>query len=182
MRLLDSSGSPVSINRLRQYRNLAVYPGSFNPLHHGHKGIYDLLTARGYHVIFEISKTRYQKAPYPEKKFQALTKQFAGFSELLISDAPLFSDKRDQLAHFNPCWVMGYDTAKRWINENKRVDDTERKKIATMNVIFIGRLIDGIYHDPSSLLDGSERYRYQIVDYRCDISSTQIRMKNQPPL
>ncbi|MBU2514721.1 hypothetical protein KJ966_25640 [bacterium] len=177
MKLLNISGYPVPLDQLSQYSNLAIYPGSFNPLHEGHRGIFDLLNRNGYHVICELSKTRYQKPPYPEEKVKELTSQFIGFSELLVSDAPLFQNKRDQLSQFKPFWVMGFDTAKRWIDENKHVDQAEKNKIKEMKVLFIGRLINGEYYDPHSLLDGSEPYEHKIFPYHCDVSSTQIRSK-----
>jgi hypothetical protein len=122
-----------------------------------------------------MSKTRYQKPPYSDSYFSDLIRQFKGFAELLISDAPLFSQKRDQLFQFNPFWVMGYDTAQRWIYENIQVDDREKRKIAAMKVIFIGRLNQGVYSDPANLLTGFETFHYRIVHFHCDISSTEIR-------
>lgn len=175
MILHDKEGKIVSIESLTQYSKLAIYPGSFNPLHHGHKGIYDLVKSLGFHTIFEISRTRYEKQPYPEEVIRGLTKQFIGYSELLISEAPLFSEKRDQLSWLNPFWIMGYDTAKRWIDENKKVDAQEKKLIDKMKVIFVGRLSDGTYHDPRNLLTGDEKFECQIIDFKCDVSSTQIR-------
>ncbi len=178
MKLIDPSGSIIPLEKLNLHRNLAIYPGSYNPLHKGHKGIYELLQRLGYHTVFEISKSRFKKPPYSEKQMALLTSQFRNYADLLISDAPLFSQKRDQLARFNPFWVMGYDTAKRWIEENKKVDQVELKKISAMKVIFIGRLSDGVYYDPTDLITGSETYQYKIYHFKCDISSTLIRREN----
>ncbi len=175
MNLYDKDGNRLDLKSLKDMSNLAVYPGSFNPLHVGHKGIYDLLSNDGFHVIFEMSKSRYQKEPYTDEEVNQTISQFKGYSEILVSNAPLFMDKREQLSGFNPSWVMGYDTAKRWIYENRFVDQEEQKKIDTMKVIFVGRLVDGVYSDPRDLLEGTEKFKCTIYDFRCDISSTQIR-------
>ncbi|MBU3915604.1 hypothetical protein KKA14_08705, partial [bacterium] len=105
-----------------------------------------------------MSKSRYQKEPYSDEEMNKTIAQFKGYSKILVSDAPLFRDKREQLGAFDPSWIMGYDTAKRWIYENRFVNQDEQKKIDTMKVIFVGRLMDGIYYDPSDLLIGNERF------------------------
>ena len=175
MKLYDKSGQAQPLTTLADFKNLVVYPGSFNPLHDGHKGLTDLLISHGFKMVFEISRSRYQKPPYDKNHMDRLVKQFTGYADLLVSDAPLFSQKRDQLAQFDPYWVMGYDTAKRWLDENKKVDDAELKRISNMKVIFVGRLSDGVYHDPSNLLNGSETFETKIFHFHCDISSTKIR-------
>ncbi len=122
-----------------------------------------------------MSKSRYQKEPYSDEEIHKTVSQFKGYSEILVSDAPLFKEKRERLSDFDPSWVMGYDTAKRWIYENRFVDQDEQKKIDNMKVIFVGRLMDGIYSDPNDLLKGIEKFKCTIYHFKCDISSTQIR-------
>lgn len=175
MKLIDTNGREGNPETLRSLPNLAVFPGSFNPLHIGHKKIHELLSDQGYRVVFEISKSRFRKEPYSEEQLAALISQFRGFAPVLVTDAPLFSQKQEALSRFDPCWVMGYDTARRWIDENRKLDQQEQKQIEEMKVIFIGRLSDGVYHNPEDLLDGSERYHCRIFHLYCDISSTQIR-------
>jgi Cytidylyltransferase-like len=175
MKLLDITGREMELETLSSMGKLTVFPGSFNPLHTGHKKIFELLTGKGLGVIFEISRSRFQKEPYSEQQIASLISQFKGYASLLVTDAPLFSQKQELLSRYDPYWVMGYDTAKRWIEENKKVDASQREKIRGMKVIFVGRLSEGVYYDPQHLLDGSERYNCSIFHLHCDISSTQIR-------
>ena len=64
MKLLHKSGREIELDTLSTLKNLAIYPGSFNPLHEGHKGIYQLLRRQGFNVVFEMSKSRFQKPAY----------------------------------------------------------------------------------------------------------------------
>jgi hypothetical protein len=80
-----------------------------------------------------------------------------------------------QLQQFDPYWVMGYDTAKRWIEENKKADEAEQQRISQMKVIVVGRLSEGCYYNPRDLINGDESYTVIPYDFQSDISSTKIR-------
>lgn len=153
---------------------VVIYPGSFNPLHDGHRAIADTLIDDGHYVYFEISQTRYQKEAYTDEEVAERVKQFAWkYPVVVTQNAPLFFDKYEIFKNAKPRFVMGADTLKRWLDMTNPEDVPD-----DLRLIVFGRLTNGEYHDPRKMWDENGPFGkidIQFYDMEMDISSTEIR-------
>jgi nicotinic acid mononucleotide adenylyltransferase len=101
---------------LQQTSVLHIYSGSFNPLHDGHREIFDSISdntplAR---KIFEISTLRVGKEDLTEFEVIERTKQFDYYAKLLVTDQSLFIDKlkviKNQNSDCSVIFHIGDDT------------------------------------------------------------------------
>lgn len=89
-----------------------VFPGSFNPLHEGHRHIFDNIVLQEDAVkTFELSISRVGKPLLsPEEMFERV-KQFTGYGNVIVTNAPRFIEK---CAIFKSSeqviWHVGVDT------------------------------------------------------------------------
>ncbi len=93
-------------------RPKAVLPGSFNPLHGGHRRLAELAERRlNTRVHFELSVTNVDKPRLTEPEIRRRARQFEWYRPLELTDAPLFVQK----ARLFPgaVFVVGADTAAR---------------------------------------------------------------------
>lgn len=77
-------------------RVLHVYAGSFNPLHDGHKAIYESMPyGRRWGVArcFELSINRFDKAPVSIEELTLRLRQFVGYALVLITNVAKFVEK-----------------------------------------------------------------------------------------
>ena len=90
----------------------AVLPGSFNPLHDGHR----LLAAVAEELLntavhFELSVTNVDKPRLSESEVRGRARQFEWYRPLELTDAPLFVQKAELFP--GAVFVVGADTAER---------------------------------------------------------------------
>ena len=93
----------------------AVLPGSFNPLHDGHRRLAEaasrILDAP---VTYELSITNVDKPPLAESEIRLRLAQFQGVGSVAVTRAHVFYRKA---ALFPGCvFVIGYDTAVRLVD------------------------------------------------------------------
>lgn len=97
---------------------LDVFPGSYNPLHDGHRAIYDLIDNRFNEVkLFEISVERLGKSNLSAQDIEERVSQFRGYAHVLITNAPRIIHKAGLLRHDNLIFHIGIDTYDRMLED-----------------------------------------------------------------
>lgn len=94
---------------------LVVVPGSFNPLHHGHRELGRAaaqLTSRA--LAFELSMVHVDKPELSAEEVRRRASQFEWFASLLVTRAPLFEQKAQLFP--GAAFVLGMDTANRLLD------------------------------------------------------------------
>lgn len=100
--------------RLNRLTGVAVFPGSFHPLHEGHKTLRSVAQQRlGLEVVYEISVSNVEKDQLNPADLQARLAQFEDAS-VLITNAARFIEKA-RIIRKSP-FVVGFDTAQRMLD------------------------------------------------------------------
>ncbi len=164
---------------------LAVLPGSFNPLHHGHTALARAAANHlGVEVHFELSVVNADKPELPREEVERRVTQFAGVGPVWVTRAATFEAKADLFP--GAAFVLGWDTAVRVIDpkyydgEPGR-DRALRKLLATGCRFVVGGRADAI--GGFRVWDGggqAEEFAALFValteaDFRADVSSTELR-------
>jgi hypothetical protein len=158
-----------------------LMPGSFNPLHKGHKGL--LRTAeRATHRkgIFELSVTNVDKPPLDIIEVERRLLQLKGIHSVVLTCAPTFAEKAEL---FPGAWfALGYDTAIRLLSPEYHTNvPAMLARFLTLETRFVvgGRLHDGQFQGLADLdiPAGYEELFIPIPEqlFREDISSTELR-------
>lgn len=163
---------------------LHVYPGSFNPLHDGHRGIYESMKEVACpsihdsynHVIvaFEISIGRVGKDFLSFEELSTRVSQFSNYAPVFITNAPRFIEKCSLFSkHANVYWHVGVDTISRM------KDDYTEMGIGGLRgtfVVYDRDIDDNIEKWPLNFTYvPSNVYRAKIQHQPFGISSTKIR-------
>lgn len=97
----------------------SIYPGSFNPLHDGHKEIINKILETGEYFAVEISISRIGKGNYTSEQLYEIVSQFYEVCDVIITNYPFFVQK----ASIPSCdgymtIYIGYDTYMRMYKQH----------------------------------------------------------------
>jgi hypothetical protein len=179
--LIHPNGQIVTTRTLPK---VVVFPGSFNPLHKGHRSLAQVATEiTGYPTCFELSLTNADKSPADWTEIKQRLTQFIGFAPLLLTQAPLFSQKAKLFP--NSTFIIGHDTAVRLLEPrfyNGSIIEMDAS-LQTIRAAGCQFLVAGRLHEEKFLtLSDIDLLDYQDLfteippaQFRVDVSSTEIR-------
>ena len=161
-----------------------IFPGTFNPLHEGHRKMQDIAEKKiNTPVTYEVSITNVEKTPLSYFEIQKLLDQFASDDRWVLTNAPTFADK---VQIFNDStFILGMDTLIRIFDKkfynSKEIFHGTLEEFNTSNARFLvfGRQIDDTFKTLNELAIPSElRDRFVGIaesEFRLDISSREIK-------
>lgn len=162
----------------------AIVSGSFNPLHEGHIRLAEAAaTMLGGPVVFELPIVNADKGRLRMTDIEHRLEQFHGTHTVILSRAPLFSDKA--LLFPSSVFVIGYDTALRLLSPDYYGGETNRNmamktiRDADCSFLVAGRKVDDKFHSLSDLsIPPAFKDLFRELPestFRIDISSTELR-------
>lgn len=164
-----------------------VLPGSFNPLHHGHETLAQLVQdLRQLPVAYEISVTNVDKPPLPAEVVRGRVAQFAWKAPVELTSAPTFLEKSRLFPR--AIFVIGVDTAERLVapryyghSEARMHGALEEMGQAGHEFLVAPRAAEGSLR---TLRDVQVPGRYgdlfrEIPEFRVDVSSTELRQRRK---
>lgn len=169
-------------------RPLAVLSGSFNPLHHGHRGLAAAAGRRlGVEVHFELSVANVDKPDLTTAEVARRLGQFDGFAPVWVTRAAGFAAKADLFP--GAAFVLGWDTAARLVDPRYYAGDPDRRDAALRTLLAAGcRVVVGGRADAGgafrvwdvAALAAEFRGLFDVIpedEFRADVSSTGLRAK-----
>lgn len=165
-------------------RPAGLIPGSFNPVHAGHRELHKVAREiLGGPVAFELAIVNADK---PRLDFHSINQRRAQFASepLVVTRAPLFIDKARLFP--NTTFVVGYDTAVRLIDPRFYGQSAEQMHAALAELhdlgarfLVAGRLTDSGFLTFDNLAVPAEfDALFESIPesrFRADISSTELR-------
>ena len=163
----------------------AVLPGSFSPLHHGHR---ELARAAGEllgrEVVYEIAALNVDKPALEEGEIRRRLEGLAGRGRVALTRAPTFRLKAEL---FPGCvFVIGWDTVTRLVDPRYYGGEAAAMLRALAEIwaldcrfLVAGRVANGAFHtlEEAPIPDGFRPMFEAIPEsrFRSDISSTELR-------
>lgn len=182
---VDGRLAAVESGKAAEASGLAVLPGSFSPLHYGHRELARVAAElTGREVVFELSVTNVDKPLLAEEEIARRAAQFAGMGRIALTRASTFREKAEL---FPGCvFVIGWDTLIRLVDP-RYYGGSETgmlRALAEMwalgcRFLVAGRAMDGVFRTlEAAAIPGGFRPLFQgIVEgaFRADVSSTELR-------
>lgn len=170
-------------------RPAAILPGSFNPLHVGHRTLAAVAGQRlGCEVHFELSVTNVDKPELDGEVVAERLRQFVGVGPVWVTRAAGVEKKADLFP--GAAFVLGFDTAVRLIDPRyyggeKGRDVALAKLMARGCRVIVGGRADGTgeFRVWEDRLAGEFRELFEVIsegEFRVDVSSTAIRLSERP--
>ena len=167
----------------------ALLPGSFSPLHLGHRGLAQAAgKITGTEVVFELSVTNVDKPALEEAEILDRLAQFTDGETVVLTRAETFFKK----ARLFPGrqFVVGWDTAIRLVAPRYYSDDPSAMMVALAEMLaagtkflVAGREDDGVFKTLTEVPvpQGFDGLFKDVPEdqFREDISSTQLRTKER---
>ena len=180
--LVDPNGDRIADAACPRF----LLPGSFDPLHDGHRGMFAAAVRRlGPGGAFELSITNAEKPSSSDDEVSRRLRAFAGYAPLWLTRAPTFVEK----ARLFPgaVFVVGADTAARIVQPRFYEESAERMRSALEEIraagcrFLVAGRVDGegryIDRDALSLREEFADLFDAIAEgeFRLDVSSTALR-------
>ena len=168
-----------------------VLPGSFNPLHEGHRRLASAASRLlGDEITFELSIANVDKPPLEEREVRRRADQFVDDGPLVVSHAPVFQQKARL---FPGCtFVVGWDTTVRLFDpryyggeELAMLKALDEIRSLGCRFLVAGRVDEGVFRtlDEVSMPRGFDDMLAPIPEsvFRYDVTSTDLRLADGRP-
>ena len=181
----DGQLKPVERAAIAGAAGLAVLPGSFSPLHYGHRELARVAgEMTGLEVVYEMSVVNVDKPPLAAAEIRRRAAQFAGQGRVALTRARTFREKADLFP--GSVFVIGWDTLIRLIDP-KYYGGSEGAMLTALAEIWAlgcrflvaGRALDGAFRTlAEAAIPAGFSPLFQALPesaFRADISSTELR-------